>query len=189
MTKPFDARMSDIMCAVTVHQIEQTGARVGYTQSDEITLILERDTLEGAPIFGGRVFKIVSVLAAVASAKFTLLAAEAWPERVERIIPSFDCRVLNVPSRVEAVNALIWREQDAARNAVQSVAQAYFAPEKLHGKSAAELVAMLTEIGASMEAVPVANRLGRYLAKRRVETTPSAEALARIPERHRPQEP
>jgi hypothetical protein len=32
-----------------------------------------------------------------------LPATQAWPERVERIIPSFDCRVLNVPSRVEAV--------------------------------------------------------------------------------------
>lgn len=114
MDKPFDARMSDIMCAVTTHLIEQTQALVGYAQSDEITLILERETPESELIFGGRVFKIVSVLAAVASAKFTLLAAEAWPERVERIIPSFDCRVLNVPSRVEAVNALIWREQDGA---------------------------------------------------------------------------
>lgn len=189
MDKPFDARMSDIMHAVTAHLIEQTQACVGYTQSDEITLIFERDTLESEPIFGGRVFKIVSVLAAMASAKFTLLAAEAWPERVERIIPSFDCRVFNVPSLVEAVNALIWREQDAARNAVQSVAQAHFTPERLHGKSAVELVAMLTEIGVSMEAFPIANRLGRYLAKRPVKITLTAEALGRIPEPHRPQGP
>jgi tRNA(His) guanylyltransferase len=189
MMKPFDARMSEIMCAVTAHLIEQTQALVGYTQSDEITLILERETPESELIFGGRVFKIMSVLAAIASAKFTLLAADAWPERVEHIIPSFDCRLFNVPSRVEAVNALVWREQDAARNAVQMVAQANFTPGQLHGKSAGELVAMLAEIGVSMEAFPIANRLGRYLAKRPVETTLSAEALARIPERHRPQGP
>lgn len=125
----------------------------------------------------------------MAAAKFTLLAADAWPERIERIIPSFDCRVFNVPSRVEAVNALIWREQDAARNAVQMVAQANFTFGELHGKSASELMAMLAEIGVSMEAFPAANRLGRYLAKRPVKTTLSAEALARIPERHRPQGP
>lgn len=190
MDKPFDARMSEIMRAVTAHLIEQTQACVGYTQSDEITLILERETPESEPILGGRVFKIVSLLAAMASAKFTLLAAGAWPERVERIIPSFfDCRVFNVPSRVEAVNALIWREQDAARNAVQMVAQANFTPGKLHGKSAGELVAMLAEIGVSMETFPIANRLGRYLAKRPVEITLTAEALARIPEPHRPQRP
>lgn len=189
LDKPFDERLSQIMREVTAHLVEQTQALVGYTQSDEITLILERETPESEPIFGGRVFKIVSVLAAIASAKFTLLAANAWPERVERIIPSFDCRVFNVPSRVEAVNALIWREQDAARNAVQMVAQTNFTPENLHGKPAAELVAMLTEIGVSMEAFPIANRLGRYLAKRPVETTLSAEALARIPEPHRPQGP
>jgi len=189
MDKPFDARMTEIMRAVTAYLVDQAHAIVGYTQSDEITLILESETPESAPIFGGRVFKIVSVLAAMASSKFMLLAAEAWPERVERIIPSFDCRVFNVPSRVEAVNALIWREQDAARNAVQSVAQAHFTPANLHGKSAVELVAMLEEVGVSMDVVPVANRLGRYLAKRPVETTLSAEALARIPEPHRPQGP
>lgn len=192
MDKPFDPRMSDIMRAVTAHLIEQTQALVGYTQSDEITLILERETREtreSEPIFGGRMFKIVSVLAAIASAKFTLLAVHAWPERVEHIVPSFDCRVFNVPSRVEAVNVLIWREQDAARNAVQMVAQANFTPGQLHGKSACELVAMLARIGVSMEAFPVANRLGRYLAKRPVETMLSAEALARIPEPHRPPGP
>jgi len=189
MDKPFDARMSGIMRTVTARLIEETHALVGYTQSDEITLILERETPESDPIFGGRVFKIVSVLAAMASAKFMLLAAEAWPERVGRIIPSFDCRAFNVPSRVEAVNALIWREQDATRNAVQMVAQANFTPGQLHGKSAGELVTMLAEIGLSMEAFPVANRLGSYLAKRPVETTLSAEALARIPAPHRPQGP
>ena len=186
MMKPFDARMSDIMRAVTAHLIEQAGARIGYTQSDEITLVFEPETPTSAPIFGGRVFKITSVLASMASAKFTLLAAEAWPERVERIVPSFDCRVFNVPSRTEAVNALIWRELDAARNAVQSVAQAHFTPERIHGMSAAELVSMLEGIGVSMDAFPVAHRLGRYLAKRPFETTLSVEVLARIPERYQP---
>ena len=174
------------MRAVTAHLIEQAGARIGYTQSDEITLVFEPETPTSAPIFGGRVFKITSVLASMASAKFTLLAAEAWPERVARIVPSFDCRAFNVPSRTEAVNALIWREQDAARNALQSVAQANFSPEKIHGKSAAELLTTLAEIGVSMDAFPVAHRLGRYLARRPFETTLSAEALARIPEQYHP---
>ena len=186
MRKPFDARFSDIMRTVTAHLIEQAGARVGYTQSDEITLVFKPDTPASEPIFGGRAFKITSVLASMASAKFTLLAADVWPERVERIVPSFDCRVFNVPSRMEAVNALIWREQDAARNAVQSVAQAHFSPEKIHGKSAAELVKMLEEIGVSIDAFPVALRLGRYLARRPFETTLSAEALARVPEQYHP---
>jgi hypothetical protein len=45
---------------------------------------------------------------------------------------------------------------------------------------------MLAEIGVSMEAFPVAHRLGRYLGKRSFETTLSQEALSRIPERYRP---
>lgn len=48
---------------------------------------------------------------------------------------------------------------------------------------------MLGDVGVSMEAFPVAHRLGRYLAKRPVEMTLSAEARARIPEPHRPAGP
>ena len=186
MDKPFDARLSSIMRAVTSHLIDQTQARVGYTQSDEITLVFESEGPENEPIFGGRVFKMTSVLSSMASAKFTLLAAEAWPDRVQRIVPSFDCRVFNVPSREEAVNALIWRERDAARNAVQSVAQTHFSPAMIHGKSAADLVEMLLENGVSMDSFPVAHRLGCYLARRGFETLLDEEALGRIPERYRP---
>ena len=91
-----------------------------------------------------------------------------------------------MPSRAEAVNALIWRERDAARNAVQAAAQAHFSPQKIHGKSNAELVGMLSGIGVSMEAYPVAHRLGRYFGRHPFETTLSEEALARIPEPFRP---
>jgi tRNA(His) 5'-end guanylyltransferase len=57
MDKPFDARITEIMGAVTAHLVNQAHAIVGYTQSDEITLILESESPESVPIFGGRVFK------------------------------------------------------------------------------------------------------------------------------------
>jgi tRNA(His) 5'-end guanylyltransferase len=154
MEKPFDARLSNIMRDVAAHLVEQTSARIGYTQSDEITLILDRDAAEEEPIFGGRAFKIVSVLAAMAAAKFALLASFVWPERVAQIVPTFDCRAFSAASRVEAVNALVWRELDASRNALQAVAQSRFTPDEIHGRSSNELEAMLEQNGVKMDDYP-----------------------------------
>jgi tRNA(His) 5'-end guanylyltransferase len=122
----------------------------------------------------------------MAASKFTLLAHEVWSERVAKIVPSFDCRAFAVPSRIEAVNALVWRELDASRNALQAVAQSRFAPDEIHGKSSDELEVMLGTIGVKMIDYPIALRYGQYLARRAVEVTLSDEDLSRIPKQHRP---
>lgn len=189
MQKPFDHDLSNIMREVTAHLIEKTHARIGYTQSDEITLIFHRESEESQPLFGGRCFKIASVLAGMASAKFALLAHRVWPDRVEANPPQFDCRAFNVPSVVEAVNHLVWRENDASRNAVQMVAQAHFSAKKLHGKSCDELEDMLEAIDVRMDDFAPHLRHGRYLARETVLVTLDEAALARIPEKHRPTGP
>lgn len=189
MGKPFDADLSEVMRRVTETLIEETHARIGYTQSDEITLIFARYSEESQPLFGGKLFKIQSVLAGMASARFALLAARYWPERVAKMIPHFDCRAFAVPSRTEAVNALIWREADAMRNAIQAVAQLRFSPKQMHGRPCSELETMLADIGVTMDQFPAANRFGTYQARRTFQTNLSAEELARIPEAHRPTGP
>jgi tRNA(His) guanylyltransferase len=189
LAKPFDADLSNIMREVTAHLVEKNHARIGYTQSDEITLIFDRDSEESQPIFGGRAFKIASVLASMAASKFAVLALAKWPERVERNPPAFDCRAFNVPSRTEAVNCLIWREKDASRNAVQMVAQAYFSPKQLHGKSCDDLEAMLAGRDVFMSSFDACHRYGTYLARRSFETVLTETELLRIPEKHRPAGP
>jgi tRNA(His) guanylyltransferase len=189
MEKPFDAALSNLMREVTAYLIEKNHATIGYTQSDEITLIFDACEGETQPLFGGRCFKIASVLAGMASAKFALLANEHWPERIARNVPQFDCRAFNVPSRVEAVNCLIWRENDASRNAIQMVAQSRFSPKQLHGKSCDDLEVMLRAIGVEMTDYEARHRFGTYLARRNVEVTLTGDELARIPEMHRPTGP
>ena len=46
MEKPFDHTLSRIMREVTAHLVEKNHARIGYTQSDEITLLFHRDSEE-----------------------------------------------------------------------------------------------------------------------------------------------
>lgn len=54
----------------------------------------------------------------------------------------FDSRVFTIPKE-EVCNALIWRQQDATRNSIQSVGQANFNQKELHGKSCNNIQDML----------------------------------------------
>lgn len=54
----------------------------------------------------------------------------------------FDSRCFNIPID-EVNNCLVWRQQDAIRNSIQSVAQAFFSHKELMGKNCNELIEML----------------------------------------------
>jgi tRNA(His) 5'-end guanylyltransferase len=45
----------------------------------------------------------------------------------------FDARVFQIPQKVEVENYFIWRQQDATRNSISSVAQSMYSPKELHG--------------------------------------------------------
>jgi tRNA(His) 5'-end guanylyltransferase len=55
---------------------------------------------------------------------------------------TFDSRVFNLPKE-EVVNCLIWRQQDATRNSIQSVGQANFSHKVLHGKTCGDIQDLL----------------------------------------------
>jgi tRNA(His) guanylyltransferase len=106
--KRYDARFRDHMVATTEH-LMACGFRVlyGYTQSDEISLLLHRD--EDA--FGRKERKLNSILAGEASAKLALTLGR---------VCAFDCRVCQLPSEEVVVDYFRWRQEDAARNALNA---------------------------------------------------------------------
>lgn len=71
-TKPFDRRFHEHMQAVGRALLAELGGTFAYVASDEVSLLLPR-----ARPFGGRVEKLVSLAAGVASATFT--AASGLP--------------------------------------------------------------------------------------------------------------
>ena len=54
----------------------------------------------------------------------------------------FDSRCFNIPEE-EVTNCLIWRQQDATRNALQMLGQCNFSHKELHGKSCKDIQDML----------------------------------------------
>ena len=106
---PFDVRFRDHMVATTEHLMNDCGFRVvyGYTQSDEISLLVHRDE----DLFGRKVRKYNSILAGEASAKFSLLLGD---------LAAFDCRVCQLPKAELVRDYFRWRNEDAHRNALSA---------------------------------------------------------------------
>ncbi|UYE98573.1 putative tRNA-His guanylyltransferase [Xanthomonas phage XbC2] len=165
MVKPFDIDMTMIMQAVTKYLVEESGAEVGYTQSDEITLVFWQRDYESDVFFAGKKQKMVSVLASLATAMFVKLALQHFPEECSKRLPHFDCRVFQVPSRSEATNAVLWRVQDAVRNSISMAAHATFGHSKLQGKSTNNKLDMLLEAGINWNDYPKAWKEGSFFKR------------------------
>jgi tRNA(His) 5'-end guanylyltransferase len=192
MRRPFDERMSFAMRETTRHLIREAGARLGYTQSDEISLIwhVPADVPGSQMFFDAKVQKLCSVLAGLATASFGRTVATfhdpefaAYASR----LPHFDARVFNLPSREEGANAFLWREFDATRNAVSMAAFHHFSAKQLHGVSVDGMRAMLREAGVDFDAYPVFFKRGTYLRRVSGERELTEEERAAIPEKFRPE--
>jgi len=131
---PFDERFRDMMVLTTAHLMD-CGFRVkyGYTESDEISLLFHKEE----SLFGRKIRKFNSILAAEASVKFSSLLGDAG---------IFDCRISQLPSETEVVDYFRWRNEDAHRNALN--AHCYWALRK-EGQSAKDSTAHLLHLSVA----------------------------------------
>lgn len=184
LPRPFCDTLRGLMVETTRRLVEETNANVGYTQSDEITLLWHTPDPKTQPWMGGRVMKMTSILAAMTTAIFNRLLPEYLPGKAGAL-PLFDARVWNVPTPEEAANVFVWREQDAVRNSVSMLAQAHFSPKRLHGLSGAEMQELLwQEKGINWNDTTPQHKRGVYVQRRRVVTPFSTKELERLPAKH-----
>lgn len=182
MVRPFDPVLSEIMVETTKKLIQATHARIGYTQSDEISLVWLAEDRDEKLMFDGCYQKMTSILASMATAFFYPQAAIAWPKRVAKLPPMFDCRVFQLPTLEEGANAFLWREIDATKNAISMACRAYYSHKEMMHKNASEMNEMLFQRGINFNDYPPAFKRGSFL-RRVVRTIPVEEkTLARIPE-------
>ena len=166
--KPFDDVLVKTMQDTMKYLCENIqGCVLGYTQSDEISLVLtDYAELTTDAWFGNNLQKMCSVSASMATLTFN----KAFNDNIVKYIDNnlnadcggtndlteyikilinarnkgamFDSRVFTIPKE-EVCNALIWRQQDATRNSIQSVGQANFSQKELNGKSCNDIQDML----------------------------------------------
>jgi tRNA(His) 5'-end guanylyltransferase len=165
LNRPFDERLSHCMLETTKFLCKEVNATIGYTQSDEITLVLGTQNFDSKIYFDAKLFKLTSVLASKATVKFNELIRQNLPEKASKN-PVFDCRIFNVPSEEEAINCLIWRQNDAKRNAISMAAQAKFSHKELHGKSSKQMLEMLETNNVDFKKYPGFFKNGVFIKKK-----------------------
>lgn len=189
MARPFDLQLSRAMIETTKYMVEKTHARIGYTQSDEISLVWVQDEYDSEIFFSGKIHKMVSVLASLTTARFCQIAfdSEHLSKFAAKHLPHFDCRVFQLPNRAEAANAFLWREQDATKNAISMAARAFYSHKQLDHKNGAEMQEMLFAKGINFNDYPPFFKRGTFVRRVTEQRPLTAAELERIPEKHRPE--
>lgn len=188
LARPYDAGMSRAMEVTMKALVKEFHPTVGYTQSDEITLVFANQTLDTNTqmIFGGKVSKILSSFAAFASVEFFKQSVRNLPEDKWELTPTFDARVMQYETLELAAENLMWRETDAIRNSVTMASSAYYSHKELQGKGHNTKLKMLKEKGVEWSEYPTHFRQGVFARRVSSVVKLSDEELATIPEKFRP---
>lgn len=158
LKKPFDAGLIEDMNLTTEFLCKNIqGAKFGYVQSDEISILLtDYDSIQTDAWFDGNLQKMASIAASIATVRFNQLRMMRACHEGSDVdgyldmddldkfkLAMFDARVFQIPSQIEVINYFIWRQQDATRNSISSVAQANFSSSQLKGVKTNQMQDML----------------------------------------------
>ena len=187
--KPFDEILIKSMQETTKYLCENIqGCVLGYTQSDEITLILvDYKNLNSAAWFDYEVQKMCSIAASMATMAFNKVFSHNIAAQSKRLYTEyvsnndadyidalekamnkgamFDARCFNIPKE-EVTNLIYWRQLDATRNSIQMVGQANFSHKELQNKSCNDIQDMLMiQKGINWNDFPVYQKRGSCCIK------------------------
>jgi len=146
LEKPFDARMYTVMTNVAESLVDYFRADVGYTQSDEISLVFSTANSKNAP-FSGRIQKLSSVIASKATSFLMYNVYQHLPKEYFDAVPCMDARVFNVPSDGEASNTILWRIQDSVKNGVSSAFRYNVGHKEMQNKNRYEMIEYMKSMG------------------------------------------
>lgn len=172
--KPYDEVFHNAMNATMEYLCENIqGCKFGYTQSDEITLLLtDYDTLDTDAWFDYNVQKMCSVSASMATLMFNRFFKlemdrfqdenyeylendryAGWRDEESDKLAQGYAKAYSMGAmfdarcfyipKEEVANCFIWRQQDATRNAIQMLGQCNFSHKELEGKSCNDIQDML----------------------------------------------
>lgn len=188
--KPFDRELMTVMQTTMLELCKQIQTcKMGYTQSDEITLVLtDVDSRDTEAWFDGSLNKILSISAAIATAEFN----KAWQamklakyiedipdacisiheiyELIQKFIAKlqlghFDSRAYSLADPWEVFNSVLWRTQDCTKNSIQMVAQALYPKAErsaLHCKNTAQLHDLIHDKGQNWNDFPTDCKRGSF---------------------------
>lgn len=153
LARPYDSRLSQAMIDTMNFLIEKTHAQLGYTQSDEISLVYFKMREFQQTLYNNKIQKLSSVLASMATAKFNSCIQNTIPEKKDDFA-FFDARVWSVDSLQEVSKVFLWRQEDAIKNAITMAASAYYSHKELMNKGSGVKLEMLKDKGVDFNTYP-----------------------------------
>lgn len=191
--KPFDDVLTESMQETMKYLCENIqGCVLGYTQSDEITLVLiDYKRLNSSAWFDYEIQKLCSIAASMATMAFNKFFFEnskrymdkyGYPKETmikygDQILAyvkavnrgaMFDARCFNIPKE-EVTNLIYWRQLDASRNSIQMVGQANFSHKELQNKSCNDIQDMLmTQKGINWNCLPTYQKRGSCCVRNKI---------------------
>lgn len=183
--KPFDDTFIEAMNETAKYLCKEVqGCIFAYTQSDEISLIIRKNDPEGDVFFGGRMCKMQSIIASLATSKFSQVmmvnrlkdipTCASSSDVLEMCIGNvkssplyqFDCKVWNVDSANDAMAWLLFRNIDCVRNSKQQTCQTYLPHKVLMSKNTDEQVELLKqEKNVDWNEFDDGKKYGRFIKK------------------------
>lgn len=182
--RPFDEVLIKTMQETTKYLCENIqGCVLGYTQSDEISLVLiDYHQFETSAWFDYEVQKMCSIAASMATMVFNQIFRDMVGKlhiqgkldedyscilyRAAQKGAMFDARVFNIPKE-EVTNCIYWRQLDASRNSIQMVGQANFSHKELQNKSCNDIQDMLmAQKGINWNDLPTYQKRGSCVIRK-----------------------
>lgn len=187
LKRPFDEGLiSDMNDTASYICKNIQGAKMTYVQSDEISvLVTDFDEISTDMWFNGNIQKIASISASLATARFNQLrlmreaklGGDLTAGQIEmEKLAMFDARVFQIPQRIEVENYFIWRQQDATRNSISSVAQSLYSHKELNGKSTDEMQEMIFQKGINWNDFSYREKRGTVITKVKENIAKEGEA-------------
>lgn len=173
LIRPFDSGFVEDMNITAKYLCKNImGAKLAYVQSDEISILLtDFETISTEAWFDNNLQKMASVSASMATRAFN----EA---RIKRLgvdnmkWAEFDSRVFQIPQRTEVINYLIWRQNDAVRNSISSLAQSLYSHGELKNKNSSDMQELIFQKGINWNDLDPSLKRGRIIRKTTVEKSP-----------------
>lgn len=184
--RPFDDNFIDMMNKTALFLCNNVqGVKFGFVQSDEISLLItDYDTPETDVFFGGRLCKIQSILASLATSEFnrqfikynlfdgrnvsdSIDANDLCDKLLDLKLAQFDCKAWVVPSQNDAFAWFLYRQIDCIRNSKQQFVQAYLSHKQLVGRDADTQVKLCVDsTGKDWNALSDEYKYGRFVYKK-----------------------
>jgi len=195
LVRPYDEDFMADMNSTTGYLIKNIqGARFGYVQSDEISILLtDFETITTDAWFDGNIQKIVSVSASMAAAKFNQLRQIRLIENQIEInvsdvlrnirLAEFDARVFTIADPTEVENYFIWRQKDAVRNSITMAAQNLYSHKVLHKKNQSDMQELIYQAGGNWNNMNEGFKRGRTITKSSVDNLLSIDTPDFLKER------